>query len=83
MIPFQSTGGAIETLIVAFLCLAVANAILAGIIIYIFAILELVDSIKYNRRIGRVVHQHFERTKDSRYRTSISRGTVLTEEVSE
>ena len=45
MIPFQSMDGAIETLIVAFLCLAVANAILAGIIIYIFAILDLIDSI--------------------------------------
>ena len=83
MIPFQSMDGAIETLIVAFLCLAVANAILAGIIIYIFAILDLIDSIKYNRRIGRVVHQHFERTRDSRYRTSVSRGPPLTEEVLE
>ncbi|MGB1567185.1 MAG: hypothetical protein ACPHBQ_01770 [Candidatus Poseidoniaceae archaeon] len=83
MIPFQSMDGAFETLIVVFLCLVVANAILAGIIIYIFAILELVDSIKYNRRIGRVVHQHYERTKDSRYRTSVSRGTPLTEEVPE
>jgi len=83
MIPFQSMDGAIETLIVAFLCLAVANAILTGIIIYIFAILELVDSIKYNRRIGRVVHRHFERTKESHYRTSVSRGSGLAEEVSE
>ena len=32
MIPFQSMDGAIETLIVVFLCLVVANAILAGII---------------------------------------------------
>ena len=83
MIPFESMGGALETLIVVFLCLAVANAILAGVIIYIFAIIELVDSIKYNRRIGRVVRQHFERTKDVRYQTSISRGAALTEEVSE
>ena len=83
MIPFQLMDGAIETLVVAFLCLVVANAILAGIIIYIFAILDLIDSIKYNRRIGRVVHQHFERTKDSRYRTSVSRGSGLVEEVSE
>ncbi|MGB1633259.1 MAG: hypothetical protein ACPHEN_07770 [Candidatus Poseidoniaceae archaeon] len=83
MIPFQSMDGAFETLIVVFLCLVVANAILAGIIIYIFAILELVDSIKYNRRIGRVVHQHYERTKDSRYRTSVSRVPPLTEEVPE
>tara|TARA_B110000444_G_C18647611_1_gene504485 strand:- start:338 stop:589 length:252 start_codon:yes stop_codon:yes gene_type:complete len=83
MIPFEPMGGALETLIVVFLCLVVANAILAGVIIYIFAIIELVDSIKYNRRIGRVVRQHFERTKDVRYRTSISRGTALTEEVSE
>ena len=58
MIPFQSMDGPIETLIVVFLCLVVANAILAGVIFYIFVILELVDSLKYNRRIGRVVHQH-------------------------
>ena len=83
MIPFESMGGALETLIVVFLCLVVANTILAGVIIYIFAIIELVDSIKYNRRIGRVVRQHFERTKDVRYQTSISRRTALTEEVSE
>ena len=83
MIPFQSMDGPIETLIVVFLCLVVANAILAGVIFYIFVILELVDSLKYNRRIGRVVHQHFERTKDSRYRTPISRGSGLVEEVSE
>ena len=83
MIPFQLMDGAIETLIVAFLCLAVANAILAGIIIYIFAILDLIDSIKYNRRIGRVVRQHFERTRDSSYRTPISRCSSLGEEVSE
>lgn len=83
MIPFQSMDGPIETLIVVFLCLVVANAILAGVIFYIFVILELVDSVKYNRRIGRVVHQHFERTKDSRYRTPISRDSGLVEEVSE
>lgn len=83
MIPFEPMGGTLETLIVVFLCLVVANAILAGVIIYIFAIIELVASIKYNRRIGRVVRQHFERTKDVRYRTSISRGAALTEEVSE
>ena len=83
MIPFQSMDGPIETLIVVFLCLVVANAILAGVIFYIFVILELVDSLKYNRRIGRVVHQHFERTKDSRYRTPISGGSGLVEEVSE
>ena len=83
MIPFEPMGGAFEMLIVVFLCLVVANAILAGVIIYIFAIIELVASIKYNRRIGRVVRQHFERTKDVRYRTSISRGAALTEEVSE
>jgi hypothetical protein len=83
MIPFQSMDGAIETLIVAFLCLVVANAILAGVIFYIFVILELVDSVKYNRRIGRVVRQHFERTKDSRYLTSVSRRAVLVEERSE
>ncbi len=46
MIPFESMGGALETLIVVFLCLVVANTILAGVIIYIFAIIELVDSIK-------------------------------------
>lgn len=83
MIPFQSMDGAIETLIVAFLCLVVANAILAGVIFYIFVILELVDSVKYNRRIGRIVRQHFERTKNSRYRTSVSKRAVLVEEVSE
>ena len=83
MIPFQSMDGPIETLIVAFLCLVVANAILAGVIFYIFVILELVDSVKYNRRIGRVVRQHFERTKDSRYLTSVSRRAVLVEERSE
>ena len=83
MIPFQSMDGPIETLIVVFLCLVVANAILAGVIFYIFVILELVDSVKYNRRIGRVVRQHFERTKDSRYLTSVSRRAVLVEERSE
>jgi hypothetical protein len=83
MIPFQSMDGPIETLIVVFLCLVVANAILAGVIFYIFVILELVDSVKYSRRIGRVVRQHFERTKDSRYRTPISRCSSLGEEVSE
>lgn len=83
MIPFEPMGGTLETLIVVFLCLVVANAILAGVIIYILAIIELVDSIKYNRRIGRVVRQHFERTKDVRYQTSISREAALTEEVSE
>lgn len=83
MIPFEPMSGTLETLIVVFLCLVVANAILAGVIIYILAIIELVDSIKYNRRIGRVVRQHFERTKDVRYQTSISREAALTEEVSE
>lgn len=83
MIPFEPMSGTLETLIVVFLCLVVANAILAGVIIYILAIIELVDSIKYNRRIGRVVRQHFERTKDVRYQTSISREAALAEEVSE
>ena len=83
MIPFESMSGAPEMLIVVFLCLIIANTILSGVIIYIFAIIELVDSIEYNRRIGRVVSQHFERTKDVRYQTSISRGAALTEEVSE
>ena len=60
---FESLNSTIEILALTFLCLVIANAIIFGVMMYIFTIFETVASIKFNRRIAYHVDQHFEDQK--------------------
>tara|TARA_B100001559_G_C16498588_1_gene622140 strand:+ start:1692 stop:1940 length:249 start_codon:yes stop_codon:yes gene_type:complete len=63
MILFDSPGGVIEILVITLLCLIISNLIIFGLMLCIFFIIELVDSLKYSRRIGKHVDQYFENKK--------------------
>lgn len=63
MMLFDSLGSVIEILVIALLCLIISNLIIFGLMLYVLFIIELVDSLKYSRRIGKHVDQYFENKK--------------------